>query len=181
MKRLSLVLLATPSLALADTAVMSWNPNTDTDLVGYCVYVGSESNNYTHKTTVGNTTNAYVDLWPGTNYIAVTAKNSSGLESDFSNVQVIPVNPPPPPIVRASKCSDGIRLEWDSISGGLYRIATATELATPPRTNELGQFIPLSTSYWTEITGDMQANSPLMEWSEPFKWPLRFYRVIRIR
>src|SRR4051812_33809955 len=180
MKRLRLVLLvATPSLSLADTAVMSWDANRDTDLVGYCVYVGSESNTYTHKTTLGNITNAYVDLWPGTNYIAVTARNSSGLESDFSNVSVIPVNNPPPPFIRASKCTDGIRLEWDSISGGLYRVAVATELATPP--NHLGQFAPMSTSYWTEITGDMQATGSQMEWSEPFNLPLRFYRVIRIR
>jgi hypothetical protein len=64
-----------------------WDQNTEPDLAGYKVYYGLSSRNYDSSFDVGNqTTCTLTDLEPGTTYyIAATAYNTQGLESDFSN------------------------------------------------------------------------------------------------
>ncbi|MBI5755921.1 MAG: fibronectin type III domain-containing protein [Nitrospirae bacterium] len=77
----------------ANSATLLWDPpttNTDgtelTDLTGYKVYYGTESGNYTASTDVGNVTTYTVsDLPPQTYYLAVTAYDVYGNESDYSN------------------------------------------------------------------------------------------------
>jgi hypothetical protein len=57
-----------------------------TDLGGYKVYYGLSSGNYTNSLDVGNvTTYKIYNLTPGTYYFAVTAYDTSGNESDYSN------------------------------------------------------------------------------------------------
>ncbi|GBD96777.1 MAG TPA: hypothetical protein ENG83_07545 [Nitrospirae bacterium] len=75
------------------SATLSWDaPTTNsdgtplTDLAGYKVYYGTSSSNYTESVDIGNTTGAVVDsLSPGTWCFAVTAYDTSGNESDYSN------------------------------------------------------------------------------------------------
>jgi len=76
------------------TATLSWDaPTTNADgtplddLVGYKIYYGTSSGNYTESIDVGNVTNYQVkDLLSGTKYyVAVTAYDATGKESDFSN------------------------------------------------------------------------------------------------
>jgi hypothetical protein len=75
------------------SATLSWNApttNTDgtplTDLVGYKVYMGTSSGNYTTVVNIGNVTTYVVNnLAPGTYYFVVTAYDSSNIESSFSN------------------------------------------------------------------------------------------------
>jgi hypothetical protein len=56
------------------------------DLAGYKIYYGSSSGSYTGSVTAGAVTNyVLTDLTPGAYYIAVTAYNSSGDESGYSN------------------------------------------------------------------------------------------------
>jgi hypothetical protein len=64
-----------------------WDQNTEPDLAGYKVYYGLSSRNYDSSVDVGNqTTCTLTNLDPGTTYyIAATAYNTQGLESDFSN------------------------------------------------------------------------------------------------
>jgi hypothetical protein len=64
-----------------------WDQNTEPDLAGYKVYYGLSSRNYDSSFDVGNqTTCTLTDLEPSTTYyIAATAYNTQGLESDFSN------------------------------------------------------------------------------------------------
>jgi fibronectin type 3 domain-containing protein len=63
-----------------------WDPNIEPDLEGYKCYYGLNSRDYTHTVVVGNQTVCTVtDLKPGeTYYFAVTAYNTVGLESDYS-------------------------------------------------------------------------------------------------
>ena len=63
-----------------------WDPNTEPDLEGYKCYYGLNSSDYEYTVVVGNRTVCTVtDLKPGeTYYFAVTAYNSVGLESDYS-------------------------------------------------------------------------------------------------
>lgn len=88
---------------LSGTATLTWTaPKTNadgtvlTDLAGYKIYYGTISGNYTEVKDVGipscsttgdNRECSYTleDLSPGTWYFAVTAYDTSGNESDYSN------------------------------------------------------------------------------------------------
>jgi hypothetical protein len=67
--------------------VISWNANTEPDLAGYKVHYGISSGNYDTNADIGNETSyALSNLASGvTYYIAVTAYDSSGNESVYSD------------------------------------------------------------------------------------------------
>lgn len=69
-----------------NTATLLWDPNTETNLAGYCVYIGVASRSYDTNINVGIVTNwPIVNLRTGVlHFIAVTAYDTEGLESDFS-------------------------------------------------------------------------------------------------
>lgn len=69
------------------SAVVAWDPNTESDLMGYKLYVGTSSGVYGAPIDVGNFTDYEVkNLEPGrTYYFAVTAYDLSGNESSFSD------------------------------------------------------------------------------------------------
>jgi fibronectin type 3 domain-containing protein len=80
--------LTSPSTSSSSsTASLTWSPDTSTNLAGYKVYVGTSSGVYSSSVNVGNvTTYAVTNLGIGTTYyFAVSAFNSSGIESGFSN------------------------------------------------------------------------------------------------
>jgi hypothetical protein len=66
---------------------LAWDANTESDLAGYKVYIGTSSGVYTSKIDVGNvTTYTVTGLQPGnTYYFVVTAYDTGGLESGYSN------------------------------------------------------------------------------------------------
>ncbi len=81
---------------LTGTASLTWDaPSTNadgtilTDLAGYKIYYGTESGNYTEVRNVENVTTVPIDELPdiqsGIWYFAVTAYDTSGNESDYSN------------------------------------------------------------------------------------------------
>lgn len=71
----------------ASSVSLSWNPSPDPSVVGYNLYYGAASDDYTNVISVGNATNAVVLGLTGgdTYYFAVTAYDAYGDESDFSN------------------------------------------------------------------------------------------------
>jgi len=73
-----------------------WDPNTEPDLDGYNFYWGYSKRDYTFSADVGNqTTYTVTGLIPGlTYYFAVTAYNTDGLESGYSDevVYTVPIN-----------------------------------------------------------------------------------------
>jgi hypothetical protein len=80
--------LATSNPVIVPASVMlSWDANTDANIAGYKVYVGTKSRAYSYWVDVGNITSCTVDGLPPRNvyYVAVTAYDQSGAESDFSN------------------------------------------------------------------------------------------------
>jgi len=81
---LSLLVFTIP--ALAGDVTLAWDPNTETDLAGYKLYIGTASRTYGPPILLGKvTTYTVTNLAPGTYYFAVTAYNTAGLESGFSN------------------------------------------------------------------------------------------------
>ena len=72
---------------LMTSATLTWQPSSDPSVAGYKLYYGTASHNYAAALDTGASTTATVsNLTAGaTYYFAVTAYNSSGEESPFSN------------------------------------------------------------------------------------------------
>jgi hypothetical protein len=71
----------------AGSVQLAWDPNTEPDIAGYRVYYGTFSRAYSQWLDAGNVTNATVTSLANQTsyYFAVTAWNTAGLESDYSN------------------------------------------------------------------------------------------------
>jgi hypothetical protein len=82
----ALLVLALSAPALAGDITLAWDANTEPDLTGYKIYFGTASRAYGASVVIGTqTTYTITGLAPGTYYFAVTAFNSAGLESGYSN------------------------------------------------------------------------------------------------
>ena len=84
---ITLALLGSFGHAVAADVSLSWQPSASTNVIGYNIYYGTTSGNYTGKITVGNvTTTTISNLNSGTTYyFSATALDSNGNESEFSN------------------------------------------------------------------------------------------------
>jgi hypothetical protein len=109
MKRSSLTILflcAAFSLflspALAGTATVKWNANTETDLAGYKVYYGTVSRSYQPAIPVGKVTSLSIPgLTEGKKYyFAVAAVDTSGNESGYSAEVSKTIGETQPPTVK---------------------------------------------------------------------------------
>jgi hypothetical protein len=77
-----------PSSAAASvSARLSWVASSDPNVIGYNIYYGSASRQYTNMIAVGNVTNAVIPalLENTTYFFAAKAQDSTGNESAFSN------------------------------------------------------------------------------------------------
>ncbi len=76
------------SNAPPQSASLAWNPCSHaTNVVGYNIYYGGATRNYTNKTNIGLATNCVMSgLQAGaTYYVATTGYTASGMESNYSN------------------------------------------------------------------------------------------------
>ena len=97
------IVLLAAAFAQAAQVTLAWDPNSEGDLAGYKVHYGTASGSYSVHIDVHNvTTYTVTGLSDGqTYYFAVTAYNTSGAESGYSNPvsYTVPGSPPvtPPP------------------------------------------------------------------------------------
>lgn len=83
--KLFLLCLLLPGDVAGARVTLAWNANSEPDLAGYRLYWGHSTRNYSARVDVGNVTVATLTNLPRGTYIAATAYNLAGLESDFSN------------------------------------------------------------------------------------------------
>ena len=78
------------------SVIVAWDPNSEPDLAGYRVYYGRAPRTYNTMIDVGNNTNQIVnDLHHEMiYYFAVTAYDSSGNESSYSDEAIANIPPP---------------------------------------------------------------------------------------
>jgi hypothetical protein len=85
---LVLCVVLSASNSQAGQADLAWDPpDISTDVTGYMVNYGTASGDYPQGIDVGNTTSYTISNLPDgeTYYFAVTAYNSSGIQSGYSN------------------------------------------------------------------------------------------------
>jgi hypothetical protein len=82
-----LLVALTMSVLGQNSVTLAWDRDVGTNIAGYKLYYGVACRTYTNTINVGNQTNATVsNLAAGTvYYFAVTAYDTSGVESDYSN------------------------------------------------------------------------------------------------
>ena len=88
----SAMVLPAPAASLS----FAWDANTEPDLAGYKLFIGSSSGNYTNHIVLGKVTSHTIpNLVNGSvYYFALSAVNSNGLESDLSAELRYPNLPP---------------------------------------------------------------------------------------
>lgn len=117
------------------SVTLAWDPNPEPDIASYVIYFGTGSRTYSYATNVGNFSTAAVrGLEAGRTYFfAVTAVNTSGLESDFSievtNTIPLLVTLPPRNVLIRSGLEEAPSLE------GPWREILATEIPVTPQSN----------------------------------------------
>lgn len=82
---------------MSQAVTLSWDFNTETNVIGYRVYIGSFSRIYDSSIDVGNINSVVLPTKLDTTYYAVTAYDSLGLESDYSEEVFYP-----PPIINTN-------------------------------------------------------------------------------
>ena len=107
-----------PAAVAAQNVRLTWAGSSSSDVTGYNVYYGPESGVYsTMRSVIGATTVNVKDLPGGlTYYFAVTAYNSSGLESELSNeasYSVPGLAPPGTPFIAQTLPDHAVTIGWN--------------------------------------------------------------------
>ena len=172
-------LLHNPVQALSATVppgqsvTLTWNQSRDPTVVGYNIYYGGASGNYTNTLPAGNVTNITVSgLVEGTTYyFAATTYNSSGVQGPFSSelsytvlATVVGVVTSNNVVIGPSKLLPNGQFQL-TINGGVseqsYVLLASTNLVD-----------------WTPISGFVDANPPVTIYDhDAANYRQRFYRI----
>jgi hypothetical protein len=68
-----------------EAVTLAWTASPDVDVVGYRIFYGPRSANYTNSVAVGNVSTAAITNLTPPLFFAATARDATGLESPFSN------------------------------------------------------------------------------------------------
>jgi hypothetical protein len=111
-----IVLLTTSAIVHAGAIKVKWDANTEPDLAGYKVYLGTTSQSYSKIIDVGDTTSTIIRNvnYGQRYYVVVTAYDESGNESNPSSEVSVQVTAPQ---IAAQWTSTGMRLNWGSVYG----------------------------------------------------------------
>jgi hypothetical protein len=145
------------------SVTLAWHPNATPDTMGYAVYSGSQSGNYSSRLDVGTNTTATISgLKEGqTNYFVVTAYNSARVESIPSSEVAYLV----PGMLRLIGTSQsGATLKFPVAPGHWYDVQASTDLKSWA---SIGQTAVAATNSWVNFQ-DTNSGS----------FPRRYYRLV---
>jgi|GEM_PF-435930 len=124
--------------SVSKTIVLKWKKNDEIDFLRYRIYrsTTSPASTQVDSTTAGNlndTTRVITGLANGTTYyFRITAVDSAGNESQFSNEVSVATKLPATSLFATAIDTDRVTLSWNSLSGAvrfrLYRGADSTNL-----------------------------------------------------
>lgn len=116
--------------AVADAITLAWDANVESDIAGYKIYSGTNSRVYPAVVDVGNRTSHTVsNLTAGRTYfLALTAYDTTGLESDFSAELSYTV---PPDLTLAYLGAGRYRVRFSASPGVAYGIEYSESLESP--------------------------------------------------
>ena len=146
---------------------LAWNQSTDPSIVGYNIYYGPGSGNYTNSVTVGNINTASVPglIAGATYYFAATCYDTNGVESLYSHEisYTVPNAVTGPAVLSIQIVS----------SNGVPSLASITATGTVPNTWALQSSPDLTT--WTTI---QQGTNLAVNVSVPVNGqPAQFFRL----
>jgi fibronectin type 3 domain-containing protein len=141
MKKLVLLLLFMflSTSAFAVGVQLSWDPNTEADLAGYKVYQSTTSGGYVKGSPIAavaspTVTYTVASIVDGTYYYVLTAFDTSGNESDFSNevsIKIDTVAPGKTVGLTAVVTANTVKLTWtastdiDTVGYKIYQYTTS--------------------------------------------------------
>lgn len=167
-RRIGLFCIAALSLCAAargsQDVTLEWDPSGDTNVVGYAVYYGTNSGNYTARVDAGGTNAITVPgLTEGvTYYFAVTAYDAVGDETDPSN-EIAYIVPGVLFLIPATNPWDPVRITFPVAFPHWYELQATTDLQS---WTTIWQTEPVSYNGWFEF---LDFEAPLH--------PARFYRL----
>lgn len=127
---IALIFLALP--VYGQGILVSWDANSEEDLMGYKVYFGHSTGVYSIPIDVGNVTSYQIPNVPEAvpYFVVVTAYDVAGNESGFSQEafietpDIVPATPGAPTVTVGTK---SLVLNWASISGAVgYKVYVGT-------------------------------------------------------
>ncbi len=155
---------------------LAWNAVSGTNVTGYKVYVGTQSEQYTATyATGGGTTFPLTGLEFGrTYYLAVSAVGDTGVESSLSVELIVTIAPPPLPTGSQlrSTASGVLALEWTLPTSAIGSSPEFIVQASPDLVNWTQVATVLATD---AVGGDKQ--SQRFSWSVPRTAGQMFYRL----
>jgi len=105
-------LLITFSLVFSAEIRLAWDQSPDTEIAGYNLYYGKASGRYDGAINVGNTSSYTLIVPKGKYYIALTAYDNTGNESDVSNEVSWPIQMFEPNGGEALPSGSSQRIQW---------------------------------------------------------------------
>ena len=123
------ILAANTALSSIASVSLLWDASTSPGIIGYNLYYGTASHVYTSEVPLNDVTNASLNsLSVGTTYyFAVTAVDSLGLESTYSNEQVFTVASGTP-VVQIGIVNGKITLTGFASVGATYNVMASQDL-----------------------------------------------------
>jgi hypothetical protein len=144
------------------TFSLAWNANPEPDIVSYRVYVGTSSRQYTQSFPTESPSISLSSLPSApVYYFAVTALNSAGIESSFSE-EVSSAAEPAGPVLTQTLNSSALVLTVSTLPGATVTFESSTDLAN-----------------WAFYINRVANNRGLATLSQPRSsmLPVRFFRV----
>lgn len=128
-----MILLVSSMMARTATVNFAWDANSETNIAGYRIYTGVSSRSYSVSNDFGNVTSGNLSGLNNSSryYHALTAFNTSGLESFFS-AEVVALTPVPvvSGFMASGVTDNSVTLVWNAPANNIQRyfIAHSTNL-----------------------------------------------------